>query len=300
MFKNTVNKNYKLVSELSESQIESDVSNYLGYITPFWSKRYRLKAVSEQQTGADKLFDRFVPIYLQFKVSEGLSPLSKSFSLLSPNRGLQKIRTFRKENNINSDPILYFKLRRKAKGASDFQHNILRKLHNPPIQYAFYVAPLTLSSKEYNDLLDVNIFQRLFNFHPFHYNDLSISSGDFKHELGLIPYLRSHVSVPPHEDVTSSDHYYSFTKGGTNIAWHSGTIIPDDYRLSTQLGNIFEQAYNERYMVSQNQYLDMIDSISQEYLFEDFDRQDSQSRILRFARYLKYEYNISLFFLGNV
>lgn len=44
----------------------------------------------------------------------------------------------------------------------------------------------------------------------------------------------------------------------------------------------------------------MIDSISQEVLFKDFDRQDSQNRIIRFARYLKDEYNVSLFFLGNV
>jgi len=159
---------------------------------------------------------------------------------------------------------------------------------------------LTLSNKEYNDLLDVNILHRLFNFYPFHYNDLDIRSGNFKHELGLIPYLRSHVSIPSHEEVTSSDHYYSFTKGETNIALHSGTIIPDDYRLSTQIGNIFEQAYNERYMVSQYQYVNMIDSISQEVLFKDFDRQDSQNTIIRFARYLKDEYNVSLFFLGNV
>ncbi|WP_206365310.1 hypothetical protein [Sphingobacterium corticibacterium] len=159
---------------------------------------------------------------------------------------------------------LVLKKRNKAKHANDFQHNILKNLHNPPAQYAFYVEPLTLSIKEYNDLLDVTIFNRFFNFHPIDYEDLNIRSGILKYKLGLIPYLRAHVSIPPHEDVTSSDHYYSYTKGGTNIACHSGTIIPEDYRLSTQFENILDQAYNERYMVNQNQYLEMIDTIIQE------------------------------------
>ncbi|TRW25347.1 hypothetical protein FMM05_08570 [Flavobacterium zepuense] len=74
-----MNKNYKLYkdSELSEDQIEADVASYLGFITPFWSKRFQLKSVNEQLTGADKLFNRFVPIYLQFKASQGLKPLPK-------------------------------------------------------------------------------------------------------------------------------------------------------------------------------------------------------------------------------
>jgi hypothetical protein len=141
-----MNKNYKLYSdsELSEDQVEADVSSYLGYITPFWSKRFRIKSVDEQLTGADKLFDRFLPLYFQFKVSEGLKPLPNSFSLSRPNLPLQKIRTFRLNNNINADPTLYFKLRKKAKTATNFQHNILKSLHNPPKQFAFYVAPLTL------------------------------------------------------------------------------------------------------------------------------------------------------------
>jgi len=65
-----MNRNYKLYrdSDLSEDQIEADVTSYLGYITPFWSRRFGLKAVDEQLYGSDKLFDRFVPIYLQFKV----------------------------------------------------------------------------------------------------------------------------------------------------------------------------------------------------------------------------------------
>ena len=67
---------YKLSSNLSENQIESDVASFLGYVTPFWSSRFRLMSVDEQATGADKLFDRFVPIYLQFKVSEGLKSIS--------------------------------------------------------------------------------------------------------------------------------------------------------------------------------------------------------------------------------
>ena len=45
---------FKIDSQLSEDQIVSDVSSYLGYITPFWAKRFRLISVDEQLTGADK------------------------------------------------------------------------------------------------------------------------------------------------------------------------------------------------------------------------------------------------------
>src|SRR4051794_27372127 len=116
---------YKLKeSSLSEDQIEADVASFLGYVTPQWSSRLRLIAVNEQITGADKLFNRFLPLYLQFKVSEGLVPLSRKPFFSSP-FPLQKIRLYRFNNHLSGDPILYFRLREKAKTAVDFQHNQL-------------------------------------------------------------------------------------------------------------------------------------------------------------------------------
>ena len=83
---------FKIESELNEKQIESDVASYLGYVTPLWSRRFRLISVNEQATGADKLFRRFIPIYLQFKVSQGLNPKASI---------LERFRKFPLANIIN-------------------------------------------------------------------------------------------------------------------------------------------------------------------------------------------------------
>ena len=244
-----MNRNYRLYrdSELSEDQIESDVSSYLGYITPFWARRFRLLSVDEQETGADKLFNRFVPIYLQFKVSQGLKPLDLSFSLLRPQRPLQRIRDFRRNNGINSDPILYFKLRDIAKTAKDFQHNILKSLHQPPRQFAMYVAPLTLLIDEYNENLRTSFIDRFLTIDPFFYREERVLARTIKKHLGIVPFLRGHVSIPPHEKVGTANHYYSYSKSGGNIAWHSGEKLKGDFRLSTQFTQILNYSYlNDR------------------------------------------------------
>lgn len=296
-----MNKNYRLYkdSDLSEAQVEADVASYLGYITPYWSKRFRLKAIDEQLTGADKLFDRFVPIYLQFKTSEGLKPLGNNFTLSSPNRSLQKIRDFRRTNNINADPTLYFRLRDKASTATDFQHNILKSLHMPPKQFAMYVAPLTLSIDDYNKLLNTSFIDRILTIDPFFYRDEVMFTQTSKLPIGLIPFLRGHVSIPPHENVTTSEHYYSYSKSGGNIAWHSGENIKGDYRLSTQIKEILEVAYNDNNAgVSKELFLNFINE------FNGFNMKRNKSSpdrtILDFAYFLKHEHNIKLMILERI
>lgn len=296
-----MNKNYKLYrdSELSEDQVESDVSNYLGYITPFWSRRFRLKAVDEQITGADKLFDRFIPLYLQFKVSEGLKPLGINFILSSLKRPLQRIRNFRRRNNINADPTLYFRLRNKAPTALDFQHNILKSFHQPPKQFAMYVAPLTLSIDEYNESLKASLLDRFFTIDPFFYREEQIFASTIRNHLSVVPFLRGHVSIPPHENVNTSEHYYSYSKSGGNIAWHSGEKLHQDYRLSTQMKQIFESGYNyEGAGFRKEEYVKFIN----DFMNERDDQIDSQSNfpdriIFEFALFLKQEYNIKLIIL---
>lgn len=297
-----MNKNYKLYrdSDLSEDQIEADVASYLGYITPFWSSRFQLKKVNEQLTGADKLFDRFIPLYLQFKVSEGLKPLAFNFTLSSPNLPLQRIRNFRRQNNINTDPTLYFRLRDKAPTATDFQHNILMSLHSPPRQFAFYVAPLTLSIDEYNESLKTSLFDRFFTFDPFRFRDEFRFSGVGKESIGLMPFLRGHVSIPPHELVTTSEHYYSYSKAGTNIAWHSGQKLKGDLRLSTQLINIFEFAYGYRDGgYGKEEYIEFINEFAKtNKLNFNSNPNFPDNTIFEFGYYLKETHDISLMFLG--
>ena len=297
-----MNKNYKLYrdSDLSEAQVEADVASYLGYITPFWSPRFQLKSVNEQLTGADKLFDRFIPLYLQFKVSEGLKPLGFNFTLSSPNLPLQSIRNFRRQNSINTDPTLYFRLREKAPTASDFQHNILLSLNLPPRQFAFYIAPLTLSITEYNDSLKASLFDRLFTYDPFRFRDEFRFSGIAKDSIGLMPFLRGHVSIPPHETVTTAEHYYSYSKAGTNIAWHSGKKMKGDLRLSTQIINVFQYAYdnrNEGY--NKEEYVKYINEIvTSKKMAIKINSYNPDYNIFDFALFLKQTYDITLMFLG--
>ncbi|MGG7469761.1 hypothetical protein ACVVIH_03505 [Chryseobacterium arthrosphaerae] len=295
-----MNRNYKLYkdSDLSEDQIESDVASYLGFITPFWSKRFRLKSVDEQLTGADKLFDRFIPLYLQFKVSQGLKPLSVSFNLKSPDRPLQRIRTFRRSNNITADPTLYFRLRDKARTAIDFQHNILKSLHNPPFQFALYIAPLTLSIDEYNSSLELSMTSRFLGFNPFIHRNETLFTESLRQQIGLIPFLRGHISIPPHEIVTTSEHYYSYSKAGTNIAWHSGTKLLGDFRLSTQIINIYKNVYlNNESTFNQERYINFIDEF---YKVQRVNQPlaSTEYKILNFANYLKLEHNIKLMLLS--
>ncbi|RAV99646.1 hypothetical protein DQQ10_18795 [Pseudochryseolinea flava] len=252
-------------------------------------------SVDEQITGADKLFDRFVPIYLQFKVSEGLKPISPP-ELPKFNVPLQRVRKLRFDNGLTGDPILYFKLREKAKTATEFQHNLLLQFHKPPRQFAFYVAPLTLDINEYNELLKVSLFERLIIADPFRVHPSDIYHRGFKESLGTIPFLRAHVSIPPFEKVTSAEHHYSFSKNGADIAWHRGVRQYGDFRLSTQIPAIFRTAYNnDRVAFSKQEFVETFNET-------DFGVNDSNENIDRkiynFANFLYSNFRIRLFLLG--
>lgn len=289
----------QIVSQLSENQVESDVASYLGYITPLWSKRYRLIKVDEQLTGADKLFNRFVPIFMQFKVSHGLNPTGTILQRFQ-NAPLSKIVSYRKANNLSGNPILYFQLRRKAKTAIDLQHNILHKMHQPPHQYAMYVAPLTLNDKEYYDMMNVGWYHRLLPHEPFSYRDQemhdTISAKNIT--LGNNPFLRHHISIPPHYNVSTHEHHYSFSLTGADLAWHSGEMFNDDFRLSTQMNRILTSFYNnDNFGTTQEEFLAFI----RDYKNEEDDKNDRDNfpvqEIRNFAAALKSNYNITLMFL---
>ena len=241
---------FKLYSDLSEKQIEADVATYFGWITPRGRNApFRLLDIDEQLTGADKLFDQVIPIYMQFKVSEGLTKLPNGFLSrdlpfpfqLSP---LKRIRTFRSRESLFDNPTLYFKLRAKAKTATDFQHNILSKLANTGNSHAFYVAPLTLSKSRYEETL-FSSTDRFLDY-PFHFIDgIEIRQERWSSYLGLVPFLRAHVSIVPHENVSTDEHYYSFSPNGTDIAWHSPRLIGSRIsRLSDMMQQIFHTAFS--------------------------------------------------------
>jgi hypothetical protein len=241
---------FKLKSELSEKQIEADIATYFGYVTPpGQSPPFRLLDINEQVTGADKVYDQVIPIYMQFKVSEGLKGMTLPYILpqslvRSP---LQRIRMFRYKQQLLDNPTLYFKLRRKAETAVDFQHNILLKLRSHSNAHCFYVAPLTLSLNEYERLF-FSLPDRPLSTPFYTQNITEIRQTQWSSFFGFVPFLRAHISIIPHERVNSDNHYYSFSPNGADIAWHSPYLITKyPKRLSDQMGNIFLQAFNNKY-----------------------------------------------------
>lgn len=295
---------YKIDSQLSENQIESDVSSYLGFITPIWSKRFRLISVDEQLTGADKLFSRFVPIYMQFKVSNGLNP-SSSIIPRYRNKPLTNIIHYRNQNNLSGNPILYFQLRRQAKTASDLQHNILFNLNKPPFQYSLYVAPLTLELLEYENQLNADWFMKFYPHAPFLTKELEIHDTLSNRNLamGLNPFLRHHISIPPHTLVTTHEHHYSFSNSGGDVAWHGGEVLYGDYRLSNQMLRIMNYSYvRGDFGMSQNQFSKFIDEFNKEFKISDYNIFKDQSfiqKVVNFGLVLKAKYQISLMLLSE-
>lgn len=224
---------------LSEKQIEADVSGYFGWIsigTPL-----RLLDIDEQLTGADKVFyNAGFAFYMQFKVSNGLASTDEIPVSSRKNRSpLESIREFRKENSLGDDPTLYFGLRALAKNASDFQHNILFGYARRQCSQAFYVAPLYLDKTKYSKCL-FNTVDR-FSGHPFNYKGYRLIHRDLVSRIFYAPFLKGHVSIIPHERVSTHNHYYSFSGTGGDIGWHSPKIVSKNpSRLSDLLSKEIE------------------------------------------------------------
>ncbi len=294
---------FKLDSELSEKQIEADIATYFGWITPIGRQvPFRLLDIDEQVSGADKKFNHVIPIYMQFKVSDGLTKLNNNrFPIQFPFpfhlTALKRIRTFRNRENLFDNPTLYFKLRAMAKTASDFQHNILLKLANTGTSHAFYVSPLTLSKTAYEQMLFSSTDRyRLF---PYHIMDrVEIHQERWTSYFGFVPFLRGHVSIVPHEKVSTHEHYYSFSPNGTDIAWHSPQLLTNSSsRLSDMLKYIFTTAFSDsknwttpRAFLSQLTDIKEFDFVRQ---YSDNDNDNySVEQLVNFGRELYQKHNI--------
>ncbi|MCF1464602.1 hypothetical protein FS827_25295 [Agrobacterium vitis] len=224
---------YLLKSQLSEKQIEADVSFYLGWCSN--DMPFRLLDIDEQETGADKLSTVTVPIYIQFKKSQGLQPLPpQQLKRRVVEDKMQSVRRFRRDNMLSDDPTLFFGLRAMAEHASDFQHNILLDHHRPESSHAIYVAPLHLDKERY--FVDLLTGKR-------HLDDPWIwKRAELLSDVGLRawlsryafqPFLRNHISIAPHERVSTHRHFYAFSASGDEVSWHSPSVVPGGpFRLS--------------------------------------------------------------------
>nr|WP_315847578.1 hypothetical protein [uncultured Rhodoferax sp.] len=242
----TSDPKYFIRPNLSEKQIESDVSTFMGWSSP--DLPFRLKDISEPLTGSDKLFDQGCMIYMQFKKSFGLHPIRRIAASKRKTRSpLEGVREFRHQLDLDDDPTLFFRLHRKAATAADFQHNILLTYERPEWSRAIYVAPLTTDKEKYEQLL-FDSTSRYLDF-PFYYElRKTIHHGRWKSIIGATPYLRAHVCIAPHESVATHEHYFAYSENGTDISWHSPSVISQGpSRLSDFYSEVIERSiFNEQ------------------------------------------------------
>jgi hypothetical protein len=242
---------YMIESEFLEAQVEKDVASYLGYISGLFGPRYRLLDSDEGQTGADaELHWKGRAFFMQFKKPEGLK--SQGDVALPPkaraNEGIpQKIRRFRASNGLDSTPhALCFPLRAKAKTATEFQHNILYSYEKPPNSRAIYVCPTLLTRAEYERAMHPGWFWRFFDV-PFRYHDYALHVNHVAQFFEAAPLLRGHATIVPHAKVMASDHYYSFSTHGSDLAFHSPEVVRREVlRLSDFLADELRDAYRSR------------------------------------------------------
>ncbi|GMU10065.1 hypothetical protein [Corallococcus caeni] len=224
---------YKIESEFLEDQVEKDVANYLGYISRLFGPRFRLLQVDEAITGADGQFNwSGKAFYLQFKKPTGLKNPAVAAIPNVPRKNeseLQNIRRFRQAQSLADSPYsLCFELRRKAKTATEFQHNVLLSYENPPASRALYVCPTAFTRADYEQAIGGGFLWRFFGRFfeaPFTFADYEIVSNHVRHQVQSAPFLRGHAAIVPHTKVTTADHWYSFSIHGSDIAFHSPEVV---------------------------------------------------------------------------
>ncbi|MEM8325039.1 hypothetical protein Q4S25_17375, partial [Morganella morganii] len=286
---------YLIESNLSEKQIEADVATFFGMCTIATKsvKAFRLLDIDEQKTGADKLFDCATPIYMQFKKSRGLRSVHEVSISSRKNRSkLEDIRNFRDINNLEQNPSLYFKLHKKAKTANELQHNILLSYENPPWSRAIYVAPLLLDKDAYYNALCKSAPRIIHT--PFFDLNYSIHQRNWISYFGLAPFLKEHISIPPHERVSNDNHYYAYSESGVDISWHSPQVIKQEpSRLSDFYNNLFNTVINnEEAMLPQKELAERINRISTEFGYQPDKNDDSPiSNLKKHGDWLRETYN---------
>lgn len=291
---------YLIKSNLSEKQIEADIASYFGWCTPLNQSPFRLLDINEQVTGADKFYDGATAIYMQFKKSQGLKSIHQVAISTRKNRSpLESIRQFRDVNQLEQDPTLFFQLHKKADKAIDLQHNVLLSYERQPWSRAFYVAPLLLDKESYyKALFDA---KNRFLLDPYFYRIReSIHHSKCISYFSRTPFLHEHVSIPPHERVQDHHHYYAYSETGTDISWHSPSIVErEPSRLSDFFDNLISTAVNNPEATLSLEALSArISNISFNLGFQTNNLNDTPvARLAEHGRWLRDTYGIRQFIL---
>lgn len=194
----------------------------------------------ERWLGADaRLHGRirgFRPFYMQFKRPAAYPDFSAS-----------KIVTDRRKVRLTTTPrALYFPLRQKREMHRDFQHNVLFRLRerllNRGLGDAAYVCPLFLDRSAYRLNLHWSGLARWARFwrdYPWEIEEVMLADGGRRIRFDRVPVFAEHISVPPHAEVTTASHQYSFTESGTELCFHSPEALPEgSMNLATFLSKV--------------------------------------------------------------
>lgn len=211
--------------------------------------RYSIVPISrgrERWLGADaKLLGgkRFLPFYMQFKRPFAHTVPSRAQIIKDRNKLSPKLST--------APRTLFFSLQDKLKHHKDFQHNVLYRLRKHLQAQkrgdASYVCPLFLDRQTYflhSHMAGLLRWARHWPSRPYDRNKVTVmTASGKKFDLPDVPVLSEHISIPPHELVTTAAHKYSFTESGDEVCFHSPKHLPEGSLLFHQwLGGLISSA----------------------------------------------------------
>jgi len=228
------NKNsLRLDADFTEDTVGFALESFLSLLS-FPRLKFSIEPFSrgrERWLGADARLNGhiagFKPFYMQFKRPSAY-----------PDTSTANVITDRKALQLPVAPrSLYFDLREKRPTHKDYQHNILyrlrRRLVKRKVGDAAYVCPLFLDRSAYRFHVHVAALRRwprFWRYDPWEWEDILIRSSSGAVNYSAVPVLQEHVSIPPHDLVTSAKHSYSFTERGTDLCFHSPLSLPEGNR----------------------------------------------------------------------
>lgn len=240
-------KSLRLDSDYTEDVVGFAIESFLSLISfPYY--RFSIEPFShakERFLGADgRVLSRireFKPFYMQFKRPSAYPDYSTS-RIIRDRKAINP-------KSLNTSPrTLYFPLRDKQVGHTDYQHNVLFKLRARLIRShlgdATYVCPLFLERSAYRffmHMAGIRRWGRFWSNHPWDLEDVFVDAGGKRILFDRIPILAEHVSIPPHDLVKDAHHFYSFTERGREVCFHSPLSLPEGaVSLSSFLKSIAE------------------------------------------------------------
>jgi hypothetical protein len=225
------NKNsLRLDADFTEDTVGFALESFLSLLS-FPRLKYSIEPFSrgrERWLGADARLNGhlagFKPFYMQFKRPSAY-----------PDTSAAKVITDRKALKLPVAPrTLYFDLREKRPTHKYYQHNILYRLRQRLLRWkvgdATYVCPVFLDRSAYRfhvHLAGLRRWPHFWRMDPWELEDILIHGSSGTVNFNAIPVMQEHVSIPPHDTVTSAKHSYSFTERGTDLCFHSPLWLPE-------------------------------------------------------------------------